>query len=135
MAPTAISPPYFWRDELKEILITASVAFIIKGEIPSARTGPRILNEGIRFSFFIRSFVVFPKRNEITHTAETACEITVARAAPLTPILNPKMNMGSRIILHTAPIITVAILIFVKPWVVINILSPNESITHTEPAE
>ena len=37
----------------------------------------------------------------------TNCERMVASAAPLTPISSPKMKIGSRIILHTAPMVKV----------------------------
>ena len=46
-----------------------------------------------------------------TYIDETACEIIVASAAPLTPISNAKINIGSRIMLHTAPMSTVNMLV------------------------
>ena len=69
----------------------------------------------------------FPPRKSITHTQEIAWEITVAKAAPCTPILNTKMKSGSRIILEIAPITTVSIPIFAKPWAVIYAFIPRVS--------
>ena len=40
---------------------------------------------------------------------DTACPITVAIAPPFTPILNPKINIGSNIIFITAPITNIII--------------------------
>ena len=45
----------------------------------------------------------------ITFLTTESCEIIVARAAPLTPISNPLMKIGSKIMFITAPIITVTI--------------------------
>ena len=68
-----------------------------------------------------------------TQTHETHCEITVASAAPLTPILSPKINIGSSTIFDTAPIITVTMPIFAKPCAVINAFMPRVSWTNTVP--
>ena len=50
-----------------------------------------------------------------THIALTACDRTVATAAPRTPICSTKMNSGSRQIFNTAPIRTDNIAIFAAP--------------------
>ena len=47
---------------------------------------------------------------------ENAWEITVARAAPRTPMWNPKIKTGSRIMLEIAPINTESIPVFANPW-------------------
>ena len=44
-----------------------------------------------------------PVRKNTTNTAETIWEITVAMAAPCTPIWKKKIKIGSRMILVTAP--------------------------------
>ena len=49
----------------------------------------------------------------------------VARAAPFTPMPSPKIKSGSRIILQTAPMVTVSILIFENPWAVMNMFMPS----------
>ena len=66
---------------------------------------------------------------------ETACEITVAKAAPCTCIFKPKIKIGSRIILHTAPMATVVIPIFENPCAFIKALSPKASCTKIVPKE
>ena len=57
----------------------------------------------------------------------------VARAAPLTPIFSPKMKMGSKTILHTAPMATVSIPVLAKPWAVIKAFMPKVSCTKMVP--
>ena len=115
MAPTARSPPYFSREELKQSVRILSVACMINGAMPSAIQGRS--TEGWIRKFFLRSFstVVFPERKRIAQTALTAWEMIVARAAPLTPIWKPKMKIGSRTMFVTAPMMTVSILILENP--------------------
>ena len=54
-------------------------------------------------------------------------------AAPRTPSPNPKMRMGSRMMLITAPITVVSMLVLAKPWVVMKGFMPITSSTNTEP--
>ena len=49
----------------------------------------------------------------------------VARAAPFTPMPNPKIKIGSKMMLQTAPMVTVSILVFENPWAVMNMFMPN----------
>ena len=107
-----MSPPYLSRDELKQTNKTLSVNCIINGETPSARHGSIIPAQSLRFSLRILKRLFFEVKNLSTHIDETACEIIVASAAPLTPISNAKINIGSRIMLHTAPMSTVNMLVF-----------------------
>ena len=65
--------------------------------------------------------------------ALTACEITVASAAPRIPIPNIKINSGSSMIFSTAPIATDIIAVFAFPCAVINVLSPTEICTNNVP--
>ena len=51
----------------------------------------------------------FPVRKRSTHAAERNCEMTVASAAPCTPMFRTKINTGSRAMLTTAPSSTVII--------------------------
>ena len=118
MAPTAISPPYRSREELKQTKMTLSLACIIKGDSPRARQGSRILALRRRFLCFTFSRVFLPQRKAITQVQETPWEMTVARAAPFTPMPRAKMKMGSRMMLHMAPMSTVSILVLAKPWAV-----------------
>ena len=80
-----------------------------------------------------RSRVFRPLRKQSTHTALTAWLITVATAAPCTPMRNPKIRMGSRMMLQTAPTTVVIMLNLAKPWVVMNGFSPITIITKTVP--
>ena len=50
-----------------------------------------------------------------------------------TPQPRPKIRMGSRMMLMTAPMTVVSILIFAKPWVVMKGFMPMTSSTNTEP--
>ena len=67
----------------------------------------RLLMNSLQDMEVMRRSVVLPVRKRITNSAERAWEITVAMAAPCTPIPNTKMNNGSSRILHSAPIVTV----------------------------
>ncbi len=105
-----MSPPVRWSVEFKTMLKRLSVLCIIKGAVPSESIAAAIRISGERYSRRIRSFVLLPSRKAKAQIAEAACDITVARAAPLTPRSNPKIKMGSRRMLSTAPITTVAML-------------------------
>ena len=80
-----------------------SVLSITKVEMPKARQG-RMTGAS---SFMSRSdsfnIVLEPRRKHSTHTALTAWLITVAMAAPRTPIPSTKIKMGSKMVLSTAP--------------------------------
>ena len=133
MAPTAISPPYLRREELKHTLMTLSVLCMINVLIPRPRQGKR--REGTILMFFTLSLNndFSPVMYTIHHTQETPWLMTVANAAPLTPIPKAKMKIGSRIILTTAPITTVSMLIVVFPWAVIKAFIPSVICTHMVP--
>ena len=119
MAPTAMSSPYFRREELKHTAIRLSVDCMIKGERPKARQGSATAARGRRYSLRMRHLVCLPVRKRSTHTADTAWERMVARAAPRTPSPRTKMKMGSRMVFRTAPMSTVFMLTVVNPWAVI----------------
>ena len=65
--------------------------------------------------------------NSITHTADTACDSTVAIAAPCTPRSNTKMKSGSSTMLQSAPMSTVSMLTFANPCAVMNAFIPSVS--------
>ncbi len=115
IAPTAISPPYFSREELKQTASRLSVDCMINGESPRARLGRNTLGTSFISVFRKRHLVCFPRRNRSTQSMDTAWEQMVASAAPFTPICSPKIRMGSRTIFSPAPISTVFILTVVKP--------------------
>ena len=120
MAPTARSPPYLERLNVKLTDRILSVDNMTKVEIPSARQGKIMSFCNLKFSFLRWRMVFFPDKKRRIHIAPTAWLKTVAIAAPLTPRLNPKIKIGSRMMLITAPITVVIILIFANPCVVIN---------------
>ena len=96
-----------------------SVDCITKGDRPSAMHGSTICARTRRFPFRRRQRVFFPVRNIITHSADTACDSTVASAAPRTPRPSAKMNSGSSAVLRSAPMSTVFMLTVAKPCAVI----------------
>ena len=65
---------------------SASVLCMTKGETPRASTGAISVQLGRRLPRRRRRVVRFPVRNRTTQMPDTAWEITVARAAPCTPI-------------------------------------------------
>ena len=133
MAPTAISPPYFSREELKHIFSMLSVDCMINGDSPSAIHGKNTLGEILKYFFLSLRVVFFPHKNRITHTADTPWEMIVASAAPRTPICIAKIKIGSRTILHTAPMTTLSILTVANPWAVINAFIPSAACTNKVP--
>ena len=102
-------------------------------ETPRAIHGRITSAEGIRYFFFIFKKVFLPVKNEITHIQETPCEMMVAMAAPFTPRPSTKINIGSSMILHTAPITTVSIPVFEKPCAVTKEFIPRVSCTKIVP--
>ena len=106
---------------------------MMKGETPRARTGAKTFQSSRANRRWSRSLVRLPRRNHTTHTADTAWAVMVARAAPCTPMLKPKMRMGSSTMLTTAPMSTVAMPTVEKPWAVMKKLRPRESSTKMVP--
>ena len=74
-------------------------------------------------------------RNRTTQTAEIPWEMMVARAAPRTPIWNTNMRIGSRMMLHMAPMSTVYMPVLAYPWALMKALSPRASCTKMVPRE
>ena len=110
-----------------------SVAIITKVDTPSARQGRMIRRcSGISLAQSF-NFVRFPLRNFSTHRAPTAWLMMVAVAAPFTPIFSTKIKIGSRMMLHTAPITVVSILKAAKPCVVTKGFMPSTISTNTLP--
>ena len=65
--------------------------------------------------------------------APASCERIVASAAPLTPIWNTKIKIGSRTIFRAAPMSTEPIAVFDCPCAVINGFSPSTICTQIVP--
>ena len=86
------------------------------------------------FDAFSRRIVFFPVRNRRIQAALRPWEMTVASAAPCTPMPKTKMNTGSRMILATAPKSTVIMPILPKPWLLIKLFIPSPTITNTLPS-
>ena len=95
--------------------ITLSLACMINTDTPSARQGRITFPFSSRYSLRIFQKVFFPNRNASTQAQDIAWEMTVARAAPRTSIFSPKIKIGSKIILATAPIRTDSIPVFANP--------------------
>ena len=133
IAPTARSPPYLSSEELKHMFSRLSVDCIMNGASPSARQGPIILMSRRRHSRLMRSVVRLPVRKRSIHIVDTHCEMTVASAAPRTPMFSPNMNTGSSIMFMTAPITTVSMLSREKPCAVMKAFSPRVNCTNSVP--
>ena len=127
------SPPHTERTALLTICTALFVIDIVKPESPSPNIFIVLLKLGIRQSFSIFIIVFLPVRNVKVHKAAINCEIIVASAAPLTPIPRMKINTGSRIRLHAAPIDTVSIPVLANPCALIKELRPRLDITKIVP--
>ena len=120
IAPTARSPPYLDKLEVKLIDKILSVDNMTNVDMPRARHGKMISFCSLKFSFLRCRIVFFPDKKRRIHIAPTAWLKTVASAAPFTQRWNTKIKIGSRMILITAPSTVVIMLIFANPCVVIN---------------
>ena len=89
IAPTAIVPPYFFRETLKQIVKTLSVNCIINGDKPKKMQGRYEARQTLKYFGRILSTVFFPVKKATTHIALNIWETTVAIAAPLTPMEKP----------------------------------------------
>ena len=125
MAPTAMSPPYFSREELKQTESTLSLACMMKVAMPRATQGRTTAASRRRAGRRIFKNVFFPRRKASTQMQEMAWERMVAQAAPGTPMPRAKMKMGSRIMLETAPMRTESIPVRAKPWAVMKAFMPR----------
>ena len=133
MEPTAISPPYFNKEELKQMEMSPSVDCITKGDMPSAIQGRYVFHRMCRFSRRSFNWVLGPDRNRSTQRADSAWEMMVASAAPCTPKPSPKMRMGSRMMLVMAPMRVLIMLVVAKPWVEIKGFNPSATCTNRVP--
>ena len=129
-----MSPPYLSREELKHTEMTLSLACITKLAAPSATQGSTSFAPGKRFSARSVSIVFLPRRKASTHTQDRHWDITVASAAPRTPMPRAKMNTGSSTIFVTAPMSTVYMPTLAKPCAVMNAFMPSVSCTNTVPS-
>ena len=134
IAPTARSPPYFWSEILNATVSRLSVDCMTKGDAPRLTAGSSSfvsMRSVLRRS---RSTVVFPVRKRSTHAAETACERTVATAAPRTPMCRTKIKSGSSTTFNTAPMTTVFIATAEEPCAVMKPFRPSAVMTKTVPS-
>ena len=134
IAPTAMSPPYRRSDALKQTEITLSLAIMMNGAQPSATHGSSTAGSSRRFCRRMDSVARRLHRNHSTNAQEIICEITVASAAPRTPMERPKMKIGSSTMLHTAPMATVSMPVLAKPCAVMKAFSPIVSCTNSVPS-
>ena len=107
---------------------------MIKGAIPRASTCPEWGVHSFKLGRLILRMVFFEQRKATTQTADTAWERMVARAAPCTPIPSPKMKMGSRMMLSTAPMRTVTIPVPANPWELMKAFIPRLVCTKRVPS-
>ena len=133
IVPTASVPPAARSDVLKQTDTRLSVLCIMNGASPSATHGASSFQFSRSRRRFRCSIVCLPVRKRRTNAALTACEITVASAAPCTSMWKTKMNSGSSSVFSTAPISTVIIPALEKPCAVMNGFKPRDSCTNTVP--
>ena len=89
---------------------------IMKPDRPSEVMLPMVFIRGFMEERRMRRMVPLPVRKRKVQAAEAAWEMTVAMAAPCTPMSSAKMKMGSRMIFKTAPISVVTMPMRAKPW-------------------
>ena len=109
------------------------VAPITKSATPRDMMRPMIFFRGAIVRHESSSGVLLLRRKRKHHAALSACESTVAAAAPRTPMRKAKINSGSSTMLSAAPIVTVSMLVVEKPCAVMKALSPSESCTKIVP--
>ncbi|CCY64343.1 unknown [Prevotella sp. CAG:1124] len=128
---------YISPNRLRPVLSTKptrlSVLAMIKGDTPRATIGTITLRSGRTYLHSIRKEARLEVRKRSTHTALHAWDMTVATAAPLTPMPNANMNRGSSAMLSTAPISTEYIATAGRPCALMNVLSPVDSSTNIVP--
>ncbi|OQB99507.1 MAG: hypothetical protein BWX80_03673 [Candidatus Hydrogenedentes bacterium ADurb.Bin101] len=95
IAPTAKSPPYFMRLRFNRACTTLFAACIKKGETPMETIASTI--SGCMPRYFLRSGTThrFPRKWNSTQTERRDMEITVAMAAPFTPMFQRRINNAS----------------------------------------
>ena len=103
-APIAVSPPYFCSEVFIKMATALAVRLIRNGDIPIDTILRMICPCNRNECLWKRIELSFPIKWYMTNAVDTAIEITVAMAAPLIPILNQNMKIGSRITFITAPI-------------------------------
>ena len=133
ITPTATSPPYLYKLELNVNINKLSDDCIINGAIPKVILGNIIFLSNFIYFLCNLNVELDPFKNDNTQIHDTACDNTVAIAAPLTPKSNTNINIGSNIIFKPAPNITDNILILVNPCAVINVFNPNVNNTKIIP--
>ena len=74
-----------------------------------------------------------PVKNRITHQVARIWEITVATAAPRTPMFSPKIRRGSSTTFTAAPAAMVIIPVRPKPWQLIKPFMPRLSMAKKVP--
>ena len=110
-----------------------SVTDMMKGESPKSRIRPTVFGAARKNAGRKRNCDLRRKKKSVTHAAETACERTVASAAPFTPMPKAKIKSGSSPIFSTAPMATVAMEVKLNPCAVMNGFRPKESMTKIVP--
>ena len=109
------------------------VMFIKKPDSPSATMCLTRRAWRGKYRSFRVSSARRPVRNFSTQAAEMAWEMTVARAAPFTPMFSRKMKMGSRTMFTAAPSTTVIIPTEPNPWALTKGFMPRLIITNKVP--
>ena len=113
--------------------IRLSVLCMMNGDTPSAIMEPTSFKSGRIQSDLSRSDVFGDVIKRSTQIAPASCDRMVASAAPCTPMWNPKIKIGSKMILSAAPMSTDPIAVFDCPCAVINGFNPSTICTKNVP--
>ena len=134
MLPTYRSPPKLCRPVFRVMFTRLSVLCMMKGATPSEAMRPTMRPQGFMLARRMRMTLRLEHRKLKTHSALTAWDRMVARAAPRTPIPSTKMKMGSSTMFSTAPMSTLSMAVVALPWALMKAFSPSASCTNTVPS-
>ena len=105
-----------------------------KPDAPRETTFLAIAGSTRRFSRSRRSSACLPVRKRSAHRQETPWLMTVASAAPDTPMSSAKMNSGSSARLQAAPMTVVSMPTRGKPWALMKPFRPVASMVSGVPS-
>ena len=139
MAATYRSPvpegaPQLWSWALPMAWTRLLVTEKVKPVRPRPHTRRKMGPSSPRLPRSRRRMARRPVRKASTQAAEQTWAITVASAAPRTPMPRTKIKRGSRIRLITAPSSVVIMPVLPKPWALMKGFIPRPIITGMVPA-
>ena len=106
---------------------------MINGETPNANIENTICRSNFIYRFSKGNEACLENKNPNTQIALQAWDMTVARAAPFTPMSNQKIKIGSSTMFMNAPIKTEHIATAGRPCVLIKAFNPVDISTKIVP--